>query len=70
MPESCCRVRPSGFGDLADDWTESRQEFMLPWLHDGVRFGRPVESRVRPWWRYGAELSLMVASLIALRSAR
>ena len=43
---------------------------VLPWLHDGVRFGRTVESMVRPWWRYGAELSLMVASLIALRSAR
>lgn len=32
MPESCCRVRPSGFADLADDWTESRYYFMLPWL--------------------------------------
>lgn len=43
---------------------------VLPWLHDGMRLGRAVESMVRPWWRYGAELSLMVASLIALRSAR
>jgi hypothetical protein len=43
---------------------------LLPWLHDGVRFGRAVESMARPWWRYGAELSLLFASLAALRSSR
>lgn len=25
--ETCHHLRESGFGDLADDWTESRQEF-------------------------------------------
>ncbi|KQP49081.1 hypothetical protein [Pseudorhodoferax sp. Leaf274] len=43
---------------------------LLPWLHDGVRFGRAVESIARPWWRYGAELSLLLASLAALRWSR
>lgn len=43
---------------------------ILPWIHDGVRFGRAIESLARPWWRYGAELSLLLASLAALRSTR
>lgn len=43
---------------------------VLPWLHDGMRFGRAIESMVRPWWRYGAELALLLASLAALRSSR
>jgi hypothetical protein len=43
---------------------------LLPWLHGGVRFGPAIESIARPWWRYGAELSLMFASLAAFRSSR
>lgn len=43
---------------------------VLPWLHDGVRFGRAIESMARPWWRYGAEIALLLASLAALKSTR
>jgi hypothetical protein len=43
---------------------------VLPWLHDGVRFGQAIGSIAKPWWRYGAELSLLLASFAALRSSR
>lgn len=43
---------------------------LLPWLHDGVRLGRTIDSMARPWWRYGAELALLLASLTALKSPR
>lgn len=43
---------------------------LLPWLHDSMRFGRVIELIARPWWRYGAEFSLLVPSLVALWSSR
>jgi hypothetical protein len=43
---------------------------LLPWLHDGMALGRAVASMARPWWRYGVELSLLIAALVALRTTR
>jgi hypothetical protein len=42
----------------------------LPWLHEGVRWGRAVSSMAKPWWRYGVELSLILGTLAARRAAR
>ena len=43
---------------------------LLPWLHDGVGFRRAMASMARPWWRYGAEMSLLLAALAALKTTR
>lgn len=43
---------------------------LLPWLQDGVRFGKALVSMDRPWWAYGVELSLLLATLAARARAR
>lgn len=43
---------------------------LLPWLHEGVRFTRALASVARPWWSYGVELSLLLATLAALAATR
>ncbi|KQP15172.1 hypothetical protein [Pseudorhodoferax sp. Leaf267] len=43
---------------------------LLPWLHNGIRIGRSLDAMARPWWTYGVELSLMLATLAALARVR
>lgn len=43
--------------------------FFLPWLQEGTRFGKALASVARPWWGYGVELSLLLATLTARAKA-